>query len=67
MAHEGRGKLLLVEKDYHTPGRLDETGLLLLPADDANAPDVIPDAVDAAIEAVLSKGGEVIFTDNGQL
>lgn len=66
-AHEGRGKLLLVEKDYHEAGRLDETGLLLLPADDPNAPDVIPDAVDEVIETVLSKGGEVVFTENGQL
>ncbi|HHY57759.1 MAG TPA: hypothetical protein GYA08_20235 [Chloroflexi bacterium] len=66
-AHEGRGKLLLVEKDYHEAGRLDETGLLLLPANDPNAPDVIPDAVDEVIETVLSKGGEVVFTENGQL
>jgi len=66
-ANEGRGKLLLVEKDYHEAGRVDESGLLLLPADDPNAPDVIPDAVDEVIETVLSKGGEVIFTENGQL
>ncbi len=66
-ANEGRGKLLLVEKDFHEAGKLDETGLLLLPVDDPTAPDVIPDAVDAVIETVLSKGGEVIFTENGQL
>jgi hypothetical protein len=66
-ANEGRGKLLLVEKDYHEAGKLDESGLLLLPADDPTAPDVIPDAVDETIEAVLSKGGEVVFTENGQL
>jgi hypothetical protein len=66
-ANEGRGKLLLVEKDYHEAGKLDESGLLLLSADDPTAPDVIPDAVDEAIETVLSKGGEVVFTENGQL
>ena len=66
-ANEGRGKLLLVEKDYHEAGKLDETGLLLLPVDDPSATDVIPDAVDEVVEAVLSKGGEVVFTENGQL
>ncbi len=63
----GRGKLLLVEQDYHAPGRLAETGLLLLPAADPNAPDVMSDAVDEVIEMVLSKGGEVVFVENGQL
>jgi hypothetical protein len=67
MANLGRGKLLLVEKDYHEAGRLDETGLLLLPVEDPSAPDVIPDAVDEVIEMVLGKGGEVVFTENGQL
>jgi hypothetical protein len=67
MANLGRGKLLLVEQDYHEPGRLDETGLLLLPVDDPTAADVIPDAVDEVIEMVLSKGGQVVFTENGQL
>ena len=66
-ANEGRGKLLLVEQDYHEAGRVDESGLLLLPADDPAAPGVIPDAVDEVIEAVLSKGGEVVFTENGAL
>ena len=66
-AHEGRGKLLLVEKDYHEAGLVDESGLLLLPADDPTAPDVLPDAVDEVIETVLNKGCEVVFTENGQL
>jgi hypothetical protein len=50
-ANEGRGKLLLVEQDYHEAGRLDESRLLLLPVDDPAALDVIPDAVDEVIEA----------------
>jgi hypothetical protein len=66
-ASEGRGQLLLVEEDFHFPGRLDESGLHLLPADDPTAPDVIADAVDEIIETVLSKGGRVIFTENSQL
>ncbi|MFO7633203.1 MAG: hypothetical protein R6W76_11715 [Caldilinea sp.] len=66
-ANLGRGKTLFVERDYHEPGRLDETGLLLLSSDEPNAPGVIPDAVDEVIEMVLSKGGEVVCVENGQL
>ncbi len=67
LAGEGRGKLLLVEEDFHFPARLDDTGTHLLAADDPTAPDVIDDAVDEIIEMVLEKGGEVAFVENGQL
>lgn len=67
MAHEGRGRTLFVEQDYHEAGRLDETGGLRLTAEDAAAPDVIPDVVDEVIEAMISKGGEVVFVGNGEL
>ena len=67
MAHEGRGRLLLVEEDFHYPARLDETGLILTPADDPTAPDVLDDAVDDLIEMVLAKQGEVVFVENGRL
>jgi hypothetical protein len=67
MAHEGRGDQLLVEEDYHTPARVDESGLHLTLVDDPTPPDVIDDAVDDVIETVLAKGGEVVFVDNGAL
>ncbi len=67
MANEGRGRLLLVEEDFHFPGQLDETGIHLSPADDPTAPGVIDDAVDDIIETVLSKQGRVVFTAEGQL
>lgn len=67
MANEGRGRLLLVEEDFHFPGQLDETGTHLLPADDSAAPNVLEDAVDDIIETVLSKGGRVRFMPNGKL
>lgn len=67
MANEGRGRLLLVEKDFHFPARLDESGQHLTPAEDITAPDVIDDAVDEIIETVLSMQGRVMFLDNGQL
>ena len=66
-AKEGRGRLLLVEEDFHVPGQLDETGIHLSPADDPAAPGVIDDAVDEIIETVLSKQGRVVFVPNGQL
>lgn len=67
MAHEGRGRLLLVEKDFHYPATVDETGMQLTPADDAAAPGVMDDAVDEIIETVLDKQGQVVFLDNGEL
>lgn len=66
MSQEGRGDLLLVEEDFHFPGRLDESGTLVS-ADDPSAPDVMEDAVDEIIETVLNKQGRVVFVENGQL
>ena len=63
----GRGRLLLVEENFHFPARVDESGQHLTPAEDITAPDVIDDAVDEIIEAVISMGGEVIFMEDGQL
>ncbi len=66
LTKEGRGRLLLVEQDFHFPARVDETGMHLTGADDT-APDVMDDAVDEIIETVLSKQGQVVFVDNGTL
>jgi hypothetical protein len=66
-AQDGRGYLLLVEEDFHYPARVDETGRHISPAEDATAPGVIDDAVDDVIETVLSKQGQVVFVENGQL
>jgi hypothetical protein len=67
MAKEGRGDTLLVEQDFHYPATVDETGLILSPAEDATVPGVIDDAVDEVIEDVMAKGGSVVFVDNGAL
>jgi hypothetical protein len=67
LANEGRGRLLLVEEDFHYPARLDESGTHLVPADDHEAADVMDDAVDEIIEMVMSKQGQVVFVDNGSL
>lgn len=67
MAQDGRGRLLLVEEDYHTPALVDESGRYLILVDDPTAPKTIDDVVDDTIEAVLSRGGEVVFVNNGSL
>lgn len=67
LAREGRGKLLVVEQDYHFPARVDETGMFLTPTEDTTDADVVDDAVDEIIETVLSKGGRVRFVENGTL
>lgn len=67
MAHEGRGSVLIVEENFHYPARVDQTGTILSPASDTTAPDVIDDAVDEVIEAVIEKGGEARFVDDGAL
>lgn len=66
MAQEGRGDLLLVEEDFHYPGKLDENGGLVR-AEDPSAPEVMEDAVDDIIETVLNKQGRVVFVENGKL
>jgi hypothetical protein len=67
LAKEGRGRVLVVEEGFHFPARVDETGMILIPADDAAAPDVVDDTVDEIIETVLEKQGKVVFVENGQL
>lgn len=66
-AQEGRGQTLIVEEDYHEAATLDATGMRLLPPTDSTGPEALDDAVDAAIAAVLDKGGRVVFVDNGTL
>lgn len=66
-AAEGRGRRLLVEEGFHFPGRVDDSGMHLTPADEPGAPGVIDDAVDEIIETVLGKQGRVVFVEDGSL
>jgi hypothetical protein len=60
-AMEGRGLMLLVEKDLHHRGyRKDEPGTLHLQPP-TKPYTIIPDAVDNLIEVVRAKNGKVIF------
>ena len=67
MAQEGRGEVLLVEEDFHYPGQLHPSGLLMPAEADLADADFMGDAVDDLIECVLDKGGRVVFVDNGGL
>lgn len=67
LANEGRGRLLLVEENFHFPAMVDEKTGQLVPAEDSTTPGVIPDVVDQIIETVLRKQGKVVFVDDGKL
>ncbi len=66
-AHEGRGRLLLVEENFHYPAIVDESRRTLAPANDPTVPGVIDDAVDEVIQAVLAHQGKVTFLEDGLL
>lgn len=63
----GRGATLLVEQGFHYPAIVGTGGLDLKPADDPAVPNALVDAVDDLIEAVLAKGGRVVFMEDGTL
>lgn len=65
LAQEGRVELLVVEETFDYPARLRDGRLEA--AHDAEAPDVIDDAVDELIEAVLQRGGEAVIVPEGRL
>uniref|UniRef100_A0A832GY64 Chemotaxis protein n=1 Tax=Oscillatoriales cyanobacterium SpSt-402 TaxID=2282168 RepID=A0A832GY64_9CYAN len=66
LAQDGRGKRLLVEKNYHVPAIVTEDGRLEL-VDQPGGTEIMDDAVDEIIEVVLAKGGNVATVDDGAL
>ena len=66
LANDGRGKVLLVEKNYHVPAVVTENGGLEV-VKEPGGTDVMDDAVDEIIETVLLKGGEVELMDDDEL
>lgn len=67
LAFEGRGALLVVEKSYEYPARVEAETHRLIHADDVEHPDVVDDMVDEIIEAVLAKRGRVAIVPDGAL
>ncbi len=66
-AQEGRGQTLFVEEGYHVPAEISADGSTLRVIEDPQAPGAADDAVDEVIEAVIMKGGEVVFLEDGTL
>lgn len=77
MAHSGRIDTLLVEDGYLQPARIHrgqepETQvpggqLEVVSLDNASESELMDDAVDQIIEAVMGAGGTVVFVENGEL
>jgi Bacterial archaeo-eukaryotic release factor family 3 len=63
----GTGGTLFVEEGYHLKGGIRETDHSLITSKDLDIQEVIDDAVDAIIEKVLEKGGNVVFLVSGSL
>ncbi len=66
-ARTQRPEMLAVDESLYYPARLSDDGDTLLPAPDAEHPDVIDDAVDELIELVLTRGGWIAFAAPGAL
>lgn len=66
-ARRERPEMLAVEEGLFYPARISPDGDLLTPAEDVDHPDVIDDAVDEVIEAVLHRGGWVAIVSDGAL
>lgn len=67
-AGEGKGLVLLLEKDFHTTAYIDPkntTQLHLIPP--LGKHHTVPDAAADVLKTVKEKGGQVIITDNGVL
>lgn len=66
-ANEGKGLILLIEKDYAIPGytTVDSPTLLLNPPEAPH--NIISDAADDVMEIVLAKKGKVIIVENDKL
>ncbi len=66
LTSQGRTSLLLVEEDYQQPAKLEnENTITLLEKSQGNG--TMEDAVDEVAELALSKGGRVLFVENGSL
>ena len=66
-SQEGKGLILLVEKDYEIPGFItdDASEIFLHPPKKPH--EIIKDAVDDVMETVIGKNGKVVIVENGKL
>jgi hypothetical protein len=65
---EGRGRLLIVERDYRQAARKVDNNLTIsMDEESINPWNSIPDAVDDIIQLTLKNKGDVVFVENGKL
>jgi hypothetical protein len=67
LAAEGRVAHLVAERGFEYPARLNGDALVPVGDDEVTAPDVIDDAVDELIEAVVNQRGTVVLVADGTL
>jgi hypothetical protein len=67
-AVEGRGRLLIVEKDYKQSARRGSDPFSIVLDDEHENPwNMIADAVDDVIELIFKNKGDIVFVENGRL
>ena len=66
-ARQGKGNVLVVEKDLAQPAFLTADGYQLWLSAPAEEHQLVSDAIDDLIEIVLSMDGKVHFVENGKL
>ncbi|MGZ3866140.1 MAG: baeRF3 domain-containing protein [Bacteroidia bacterium] len=66
-AKEGKGNILVVERDLAHPGFLMENSTELYLTLPAGPHKIVNDAVDEIIKMVYGKYGNIVFTENGKL
>jgi hypothetical protein len=66
-ARQGKGNILLIEKDYTQKGYLGNDGFILQLEPTAEGKKPVEDAVDDIVRTILEKNGRVVFVDNGSL
>jgi hypothetical protein len=67
-AAEGRGRLLIVEKDYRQPATYGADSYTIhLDTESSNPWNIVADAVDDIMQKVLINKGDIVFVENGKL
>ncbi len=68
LANEERGEILFVEESYHQPVKFTDNGNSFVKVDNpGNETSTVDDLVDEIADKVVSTGGRVVFTEDGEL